>query len=71
MVIIATAITQQGEAGKIEQKLELLQSKTDADSLFLCSSYCYKIFLGDGTCDQACNNAKCNYDKGDCQVTTS
>ncbi|CAJ1385491.1 unnamed protein product [Effrenium voratum] len=32
----------------------------------LCASGCSDSWPGDGICDDACNNAACNYDGGDC-----
>ena len=34
-----------------------------------CSSGCQTSWLGDGTCQNACNNAACYYDNGDCGST--
>ncbi|CAG9327810.1 RNF11 [Blepharisma stoltei] len=35
--------------------------------IFLVSScLCPSIYLGNGHCDSACDNAACNYDQGDC-----
>jgi hypothetical protein len=34
-----------------------------------CSSGCQTSWLGDGTCQNACNNAACYYDNGDCVST--
>eukprot|EP01029_Cantina_marsupialis_P028316 TRINITY_DN775_c0_g8_i1.p1 TRINITY_DN775_c0_g8~~TRINITY_DN775_c0_g8_i1.p1 ORF type:complete len:956 (-),score=249.19 TRINITY_DN775_c0_g8_i1:43-2514(-) len=31
-----------------------------------CSDGCSDMWLGDGFCDQACNNTVCNFDFGDC-----
>ncbi len=35
----------------------------------LCSPYCYDSWLGDNYCDDACNNAACSWDGGDCENT--
>jgi len=32
-----------------------------------CNAGCYDSFIGDGDCDDACNNYECNYDEGDCE----
>ena len=34
-----------------------------------CAPGCYDSWLGDGHCDQKCNVATCDYDKGDCPHT--
>ncbi|CAG9325672.1 unnamed protein product [Blepharisma stoltei] len=31
-----------------------------------CASGCFNSMLGDGTCDEKCNNFDCEYDYGDC-----
>lgn len=36
----------------------------------LCSAECEPSWIGDGWCDSACNNAACNWDGGDCGITT-
>ncbi|MFH1972179.1 MAG: hypothetical protein ABIJ18_01740 [archaeon] len=32
-----------------------------------CASGCPQEWLGDGTCDDVCDNSACNYDDGDCE----
>ncbi len=36
-----------------------------------CAPGCPDVYLGDGECDVACNNADCNYDGGDCSTETT
>lgn len=36
-----------------------------------CASSCPTSWLADGYCDQACNNADCHFDRGDCVNVTS
>jgi len=36
----------------------------------LCNPGCEPSWIGDGNCDSACNNEACNWDGGDCGVTT-
>jgi hypothetical protein len=33
----------------------------------LCAYGCQSAFVGDGTCDRACNVAECKLDGGDCE----
>lgn len=66
-IAIANAIPQKNDAGFVQQNLELLQSETDASSLFICGQACFKILIGDGYCDEACNIEECQYDNGDCK----
>lgn len=35
-----------------------------------CSEVCPWAWVGDGTCDHACNTTLCEFDGGDCQTTT-
>ena len=34
--------------------------------LHTCATNCYCNLMGDGVCDEACNNAACDLDGGDC-----
>jgi hypothetical protein len=36
-----------------------------------CALVCPNSWLGDGQCDDVCNNAECNYDSGDCSNDNS
>ena len=36
------------------------------DEECLCSPGCFPHWIGDGWCDQVCNNVACNWDGGDC-----
>ena len=35
-----------------------------------CAAGCQTSWLGDGVCQNACNNAACYYDNGDCSSST-
>ncbi len=39
------------------------------DEECLCSPGCYPHWIGDGWCDEVCNNAACNWDGGDCDCS--
>lgn len=36
--------------------------------MHVCASTCANIWLGDGECDDGCDNAACHFDKGDCKL---
>lgn len=35
-----------------------------------CAPKCPNTWIRDGYCDKACNNAQCEFDGGDCNITT-
>lgn len=46
---------------ELELKLAIEKCKENP-----CSINCDSIILGNGVCDEECNNANCNFDEGDC-----
>jgi hypothetical protein len=35
-----------------------------------CAPKCPNAWIRDGYCDKSCNNARCDFDGGDCNITT-
>ena len=46
-------------------------SSSPKEEITYCAAGCQTSWIGDGTCDSACDNAACDYDEGDCDLCAS
>jgi len=56
---------------KSTSAITTISSSTTTTASDYCTPGCPEYLLGDGQCNSACNIPACNYDNGDCNISTS
>jgi predicted ribosomally synthesized peptide with SipW-like signal peptide len=66
-----TEVCNDGLDNDCDGKIDCADSDCTNDPVCYCNPGCYPNWIGDGWCDNVCNNEACNWDGGDCGCTPS
>mmetsp|Transcript_22359 Transcript_22359/g.10758 ORF Transcript_22359/g.10758 Transcript_22359/m.10758 type:complete len:121 (+) Transcript_22359:820-1182(+) len=55
------------ELGGMDGEMEEYDESKSKPSYPNCEPPCFESYIGDGICDDSCNNELCGWDEGDCE----